>query len=175
MRYFYLGDCYHHLEDYLQSIQMYTTSYQFDTTNYYAKYNIEMNKALYDNPGWSVIDRGNDRVYLADKKRIIKEGKKIRMWIKLLLLPVSDQIGVVRENWLKKLNISDYKYERFLYSLSLYEFDCSKNKIRCTQSLDYNEDGGVINSFNLGSNVEWDDVIPNSIGEGLFNFAKNYK
>ena len=55
--------------------------------------------------------------------------------------------------------------------ISLWEYNCSENKLRLISLTDYKKDGGVICIYDVPS--PWILITPGSQGENLFNIVCN--
>jgi len=56
------------------------------------------------------------------------------------------------------------------------EMDCANDKGRSIQFIKYDSEGNIIDSYSPSKKeIEWDENVPNSIGEGLFEFICNKK
>lgn len=59
-------------------------------------------------------------------------------------------------------------YDKFKWSITLWEIRCNNKKIRPLNSTDYSEDGGVLSSENLQSVMKDEPMIPDSILDNLY-------
>jgi len=53
------------------------------------------------------------------------------------------------------------------YSLTRYELNCHSNQLRATSTVHYEKDGTLLDSF-TPKNPAWDDLVPDSIGEHIW-------
>lgn len=51
------------------------------------------------------------------------------------------------------------------YSLARYELNCTTNRLRVTSELHYSKDGDLLHSYQY-DNAKWEDVAPDTAGEG---------
>lgn len=72
--------------------------------------------------------------------------------------------------WIKTLNqepTKKLKNKKIWFSQDYFVFDCESKRIKIEDSVFYDLDGNVIESYNVPT--EWERVIPDSKGEQLFN------
>jgi hypothetical protein len=105
-----------------------------------------------------------DENFLAyyDAQSITRPSKNIvRMWVKLNYNEkgVMDVVGKLGK-----------KYENFSHVIVLYEINCIEKMIRAKESIDYDNKGRVIHSSR--SPLEWNFIIPGSMGEILYEIFK---
>jgi hypothetical protein len=74
---------------------------------------------------------------------------------------VCDDKGILKV-WIKTLQRDDTKL--LAYSMDRLELNCRSNQTRLMSTIKYKKGGGVIDSF-TSTAPKWEDVIPDSIGE----------
>ena len=69
-------------------------------------------------------------------------------------------------------NLSIDGYDKFLYSMDLYQFDCKSKKYKVVEVVDYDSNGKVL-AREKTTESKWIDVIPESISDKLFKVVCN--
>jgi hypothetical protein len=128
------------------------------------KYAIEFYRILKNNVGWDYLNYDDEFLYLYQKKRISKNGKLIKAWIKKVLFPYKKDLQTIREVIKIDHPYEEVKYNDYYYTLILYEFGCSIQKARCLRYLDYSENGNILKSITF-DNPKWDVIFPKGISE----------
>ena len=128
------------------------------------KYDIEFYRILKDNVGWDYLSDDEEFLYLYKKNEISKHGKLIQAWIKKVIFPYQKNLPTIKIA-IKNNHPTDMKkYDDYYYTLSLYEFDTSKQKARCLRSSDYTHNGICLKSINF-DNPEWSVTFPKGLSE----------
>jgi hypothetical protein len=94
-------------------------------------------------------------------------GGIIRVWTKMTLKDETTQTKSeflrIRENQ----GLSTNGYKNFSHTFELDEYNCVKGESRVLSQVDYDEEGNVISSVSY-RNPRWDYIVPDSIGESIF-------
>lgn len=117
---------------------------------------------------WTPIDGGNA---LANEASIERQSNgNVRVWLKDLMLPN------VRRTLQRDLLADGVKvdYSDYEYSISRWEYDCTRKRHATVSGADYSSTGEVINSFDIDK-PEFQSVIPESWGEQRMNFICGHK
>lgn len=125
---------------------------------------------------WKALTFSSENFFLYDTKSIKISGAKIRVWIRIIPFPwMKDE--VIKKKKDGATFFKKDKYDKYSHTMNYFEFDCSNYCIRTLQTIDYNTDGELIESYNF-KNSTCDELIPESIGEELFynicELRKNY-
>lgn len=166
--YYNIGLSYVELKKYQQAFDSFEYSnsiYEMEGT----KYLREVYRIASKNPGWDVVNDSNTSIHLIDKKRVSKNGSRIKAWIKSVLCAFDKDISVIRLDYINSVGLEFDKYKNYNSSLIYIEFDCNKSQSRLLQKIDYDERGNTISSFNFNDN-EFSVIIPESIGEGWMQY-----
>ncbi len=110
---------------------------------------------------WVFVGEGNqdDSKYYIRNKTVENSSTK-KAWIKR----TGSKITV-------KKNGKTYTY-RNGYQVTLYEYDCSENKLKLCRIVSYDSKGVVVESITIKEYLrEWTDVVPDSIGEMILTKA----
>ena len=67
--------------------------------------------------------------------------------------------------WVKAVQKDDKSFD---HSMSRYELDCHHNKLRLMSLILYRKDGNVVIDPTAHGNPKWDDVIPDTVGENIW-------
>lgn len=94
-----------------------------------------------------IVSKGDDFGYNQDI---------IKIWTKQIIKKVTDQ----RSKSKGKVYLN-------AYMLQLMEYDCKNMKLRVISSTAYSANGAVFGSEDFGSFADWEDVIPDSVGETM--------
>jgi hypothetical protein len=128
------------------------------------KNDIEFYRILKDNVDWDYLSEDDEFLYLYKKNEISKHGKLIQAWIKKVIFPYQKNLPTIKIA-IKNDHPNDMKkYDDYYYTLTLYEFDTSKQKARCLRSSDYTYNGICLKSINF-SNPEWSVTFPKGLSE----------
>lgn len=120
-------------------------------------------------PEWTLIASTNDGYeFDLNKKPLNAKNGIVKIWVRMRIRPSFNTITRKRLENVRQLK--NTKYEFYLYSKYLEEFDCNEKKIRTLSFIDYNEDGTALSSVEL-KNAEWSYIVPESIGEEKLNCA----
>ena len=128
------------------------------------KYDIELYKILKDNVGWDYLSYDDEFLYLYKKNEISKHGKLVQAWIKKVIFPYQKNLSKIKTAIKNRHPNEMKKYEEYYYTLSLYEFDTSKQKARCLRISDYTCNGMCLKSINF-DNSEWSVTFPQGLSE----------
>ena len=80
---------------------------------------------------------------------------------------ICDADRKVLKTWIKAIPDSP---DGHAYSLELFELNCRTYQLRRTSQTKYTSTGDIVD-FRSIKEAEWDDVIPDSIGQTIFNTA----
>jgi hypothetical protein len=128
------------------------------------KYDIEFYKILKENLDWDYLSDDDEFLYLYKKNEISKHGKLIQAWIKKVIFPYQKNLSSIKLE-IKNNHPNDMKkYDDYYYTLSLYEFDTSKQKARCLRYSDFTKNGICLKSINF-DNPEWSVTFPKGLSE----------
>lgn len=162
--YYLKAICYVELDDRVNAFYSFQSANQYDSQDKDYKHYLETYRILKDNPEWEIINFSNIMAFLVDNKRIEKNGQVVKTWIKSVFYSDDKDINMLRAEYIKQHNVDANQYNNMTHSLNQIEFDCAKKKIRTLQTINYAENGVVIDSYKF-ENTDWADVIPESIGE----------
>ncbi|MGD0283446.1 MAG: surface-adhesin E family protein [Dissulfurispiraceae bacterium] len=91
----------------------------------------------------------------------------INVWTKRMIRDEKDREWQIRERY--KLGLTVKGYERYNYTVSRKEVDCSGKKYRVLLEADYSKEGDELSLFLKGANVgEWALIPPGSDTEALY-------
>lgn len=105
-------------------------------------------------PDWIMATSTSDRneVYYIKSSYVKKEYSEIKVWVKVKS---------------KTTKIKNKVYSN-TEEKQLWMVNCSERQYKLLKSITYNSSGNVINSDERSEYaVPWDDIIPDSIGEGV--------
>src|SRR5258705_12756129 len=110
---------------------------------------------------WEYVGKTNSEYWFRNVRTVHRGPKgSLLAWLRLAV-PAPDMDYAFRSN--KNITWSSLLEENG-YSLQLWEFDCSTDKMRTVQDVSYDGDGKVV-SQHLYRNPSWSHAIPDSIGE----------
>lgn len=107
----------------------------------------------------------SDSVFI--DKNIFKVGKYYRTWVRFVYRSTEEGEASRKE----MINL-DEKFNNLCYSLDLEEFDIL-NQRRRTISVCYYDINDNLLDTSTRENTSWDFIVPNSIGENEYHFAKS--
>lgn len=116
-----------------------------------------------------LIDIGTLNLYEVEtsKKQIFRQRDgTIKIWVTQTVRP-SKMPEIIKE--IKADRMKTFEASRFHHSKSLYRLKCSERLIKATVEWVYDLQGEVLQVINW--NESWNDVVPDSIGERIFNAA----
>jgi len=128
------------------------------------KYDVEFYRILKDNIDWDYLSDDDAFLYLYNKNRISNHGKLIQVWIKKVIFPYNKNLSKIRMTIENDHPKEMKKYDDYYYTLSLYEFDNLKQKVRCLRYSDYTYNGVCIKSINF-DNPEWSMSFPDGLSK----------
>jgi len=130
------------------------------------KEEVALCKILYENKGWKAIindSPGND----------VLRGEKSVLTFK------PDSFKKKTKNiysvWINEFNLDVFESndeERIISTKVMYEFDFESMKMRPLSSIKYNQKGNISDSWKPQKEMEWSDIIPDSIGEAMYKYFK---
>lgn len=103
-----------------------------------------------------------------DREGITINGNlvKVRVWWDYVL-------EEARDEYVDELRAQGFPtdgYENFSYTLKLREYDCQNRKTALVNTVDYNDQGKVLDLFQPEPKI-WRNIIPESAGELLYTIA----
>ena len=101
------------------------------------------------------------KVYDVSTKPQPAKARIRRLWTKWVVRP--DALDRVRQD-------RGVSYKNYDHCVSLYEYDCSNDRIRVLSNTDFDSDGQVIKSWSSDS-AAWDFAVPGSMGSEIELFA----
>jgi len=102
-------------------------------------------------------DRKGSKWYIKSSY-VTKNYNSIKIWSKQV-----NKSSTITKNG-KKITLNN------TYTVDLYEYNCSEQTSKLIGSTTYNSQGRVIKTFKVEEyNQEWDDVVPDSMGELILN------
>lgn len=140
-------------------------------------------KARISPEGWKpCLDKDDNPLMSPEKEHYYYNPKKIKRtsnsikqaWIKIFKvnleeLTFEDNQSYVNDNTISETAM-ELANEELESEINLLEFNCTNEKMRTLQSVKYDANGNIVDSFfPKKENLEWYDIIPNSIGDGLYN------
>jgi len=112
---------------------------------------------------WISWSESRGKSFFYDKTSIKQlPNKHIRVWTRMETDNISAYLDERKRNVLPINN-----YENFSHSLYLYEFDCDKREIGIASSIDYDNQGNVLDGVDKTS-LTLRPIVPDSIAEALF-------
>jgi len=104
-----------------------------------------------------------------DKSRIKKINENIiSVWNKDIL---SEKAKTKYFSILKRINKAPKNLSMLSYYTKLTQIDCVNRKIKDISVIIYNEKGKVVYSSPKSESSEWNDILPNTVGEKLINIV----
>ncbi len=104
-----------------------------------------------------------------DKSSIKKESENIiSIWNKNVL---SEKAKKKYFSLLKEINKAPKNSSMLSYYKKLMEIDCVNRKIKDISVTFYNEKGKVVYALPKSESGEWNDILPNTVGEKLINIV----
>jgi hypothetical protein len=95
-----------------------------------------------------------------------------KAWI--IMKPREGKIEKTRNNYIYfDKNNPDNRYKLYQESKILYYMNCNLDKIGRKTVHTYNTDGNVIDTYSIDDYKVYDDVIPGSLGEKIYDFVSN--
>ena len=118
-------------------------------------------------------DGNGDIHYTKDEWQYVLSNEKFKYEIKPALIK---NIGQEEFKFWVKITydfdfIKNRKLQPISYTLEQWQIAINKDKIRITPKIDYNSNGNAINTNN---NMYYEDVIPESIGEHVYNWVLDW-
>ncbi len=92
----------------------------------------------------------------------------VSVWTKRIIRDEKGRERRIQEQ--KKLGFTTKGYERYEYTVSRKELDCSEKKYRVLSEKDYSKDGDVLSSLmNDARTADWNQITPDSDTEALYH------
>lgn len=103
-----------------------------------------------------------------DKEGIVVNGNlvKVRVWWDYVLEEARQEYVDER----RSQGFPTIGYENFSYTLKLREYDCQNRKTALLSTVDYDDKGKVLDSFQPEGKM-WRNIIPESAGELLYTIV----
>ena len=119
---------------------------------------------------WLKIASGKLGEYYYNPAKLSRTSKgKVKIWIKETVR--DNQWALWRDATIKQRKAEDDVgldgYSRLDHVLQLYEIDCDKDRLRVLSRIDYDIDGQVLRAVSGSDDVQWSDVVPDSLGESF--------
>lgn len=120
---------------------------------------------------WIQYSETENGAYFYDPKRVIKQpGGLVAVWVKVITSP---ERMIERRN-LRNLPIKGY--ENYSHSLDKDIYSCSDRTVATSSITYYTNAGATLESLHVKKqDLRFDDVIPESLGETLFNLVCKIK
>ncbi|MFZ4689323.1 MAG: surface-adhesin E family protein [Polymorphobacter sp.] len=80
---------------------------------------------------------------------------------------ISNQSEYYPKIWVHE-EASGNKGVKYNFAKVLYVFDCRKKTMKFVDVIEYNSDGSVLNMFSNDTYAAPQNIVPDSIGEGIF-------
>lgn len=110
--------------------------------------------------------------YHCDIKDVSIKSKQYKIWSKGIIL--KSEIKEVQEKLSAKYK--EIKLKKTYEVMTLYNIDCQSGKLAVCRVLYYSENGEVISDKDYcKSDIEYEDLVPESMGEMIYNFICEYK
>jgi len=107
-------------------------------------------------------------------KTIQRNGRYIEMWIKELPQNNVQKFRKAQIDLAKKSKWNLTGFDKLDHIKSKFECNCRNKTYRIVESIYYDVNGEVIKDYNMPY-VEWSNVVPESVGQQLYEFACNFK
>jgi len=121
-----------------------------------------------------ILTSGNFFLLYHPKRLTRTRSRTVKVWVKKIPTFTGFEDDKARKEYVetrKKNGLNVTGYEKWSHTLTLYELKCSERKLRYLSTIDYDDDGKVLDSSE--SEIRWSDVIPESIGEGILEVICN--
>lgn len=116
-----------------------------------------------------MFSSNSNLLWMYSPKRITRTAKGImRIWLKQMPSHDSSVSGEAKKDLIRKrgeLGLNTRGYEKWSYSLILFELKCSARKTRFITRTDYDEDGQVLDTEEESG--DWQEVFPESVAERM--------
>lgn len=107
---------------------------------------------------WMLVTLQDNSIILVKREYETNYGNTISVWFKTYKKTIKNKIVTITK------------------SMELYEINCSDKKFKLIKYANYNNTGKVLKSRNLEDYEQyWDNIIPESLGELMFNKACSLK
>jgi hypothetical protein len=118
---------------------------------------------------WIYYDTADFGDSYYDKSSIKKVNESIiSVWTKNIL---SEEAKTKYYSILKKIHKAPKNHSMLCYYKKLTEIDCVNKKIKDISAIFYDEKGKVVYSSPKSESGEWNDILPDTIGEKLINIV----
>jgi len=117
---------------------------------------------------WPLITIGDGSlVYFNEKTLQRLPGGIIHVWVKDDAIKSRKGLKsrIVRER--KKQGLSLEGFEKYSYTLTLYDFNCKERKYRTIQIMAYDDRGRTLDSIDAGDAAEWKNIVPDTLGDEI--------
>ena len=104
---------------------------------------------------WMQVVQGNDGIEYLDSQSIVKSGGRAKVWTKYVF---------------KHPHFIGEEIKLTAFEVTHSEYDCKERTVSSSSSTRYDDEGNVIRSLDGISNMRT-DIIPDSIGETVFNLV----
>lgn len=115
---------------------------------------------------WIKIADDNSSTMYYSPQSIVRTNEAVKVWIRITFR------GEARINHVQSVRSSGYSiknYNQYSYTLNLQEYDCVRKRVKPVFAIDYDINRKALNTLKKDSPSDWEDVIPESIGESIFN------
>lgn len=116
---------------------------------------------------WEQLAKRKNTIYLYKPNQVRRVGSSVKFWVKYLPSDENARIAAIK-HYSELYKTSRTDFSNYGYTLVYWEFNCSEMKSRVIGIANYEASGKVIISKDL-NNREWDNVIPDSLGEHFAN------
>ena len=86
--------------------------------------------------------------------------------------------GRIVSVWAKELNPGNWKIvnnKKIWYAMIKYSADCSYRKLKIRSYTSYDLKGQPVENYDLNNSSNWDDIIPDTVGEAKYNYFCSLK
>lgn len=113
---------------------------------------------------WRLLSPTENTTYLYKPSTVVRQNGRVSVWIK------SEPILWKKVEWQDGYkDILYLTYGSLSHILHKYEFACTARKSRVLYVTYYDENGNVLRSFSFKEIAEWNEIVPDSVGEDWFN------
>ncbi len=118
---------------------------------------------------WKYFGLSSGQIFFYNTKSISKaQNGFVKVWVKSKSLDEpAGRVETIKHR--SNLRLPTDGYENFAFSLMAYEVNCGSQKFRLISFIDYDSRGKVLESDEFEG--KWSEPIPESIGEGILEFA----
>lgn len=119
--------------------------------------------------GWRYLGENAYFAYSYNPKRISRPSINIvKLWIQTYLREGVTADKIVED--FKKRGLTAPEYKNFARAVRLYECNCKIDQMRTIRIITYDSKNDVIDDLKTDQ-AEWEDIVPDSIAEIIFNTA----